>query len=181
MLDERVRVQSEVATMHLMKDALGELVPAVYGWGPAVDGERGWVLSQKMSGELMNAKFHGLDDDKKRDLLGQLARIFKAIQDYKLPTSAVGYGGLNFDEAGNVVIGPTPIAGGGPCGSFEELYMEYFQTQRAFMDKCDVVRGWEGTDLKERIDEFGSTMLRPLLQSLTLTPRPTLIHADLGG
>lgn len=49
------------------------------------------------------------------------------------------------------------------------------------MDKCDVVRGWRDSDLRERIDHFVTEGFKPLLeQASELYPRQTLVHGDFG-
>jgi len=184
-LNETIRVQNEAAAMTLMRQALADikpsLVPDVYGWSPASEG-RGWLLMQSMPGVPLVDKFSDLDAEKQRDLVSQIARVFKLKQTYQLPPSVKGYGGLNFDSEGNIVVGPTPIAGGGPSDSFAELYAEYFQTQRALADTCDVVQGWSGTEVQGRLDKFAAEGLKPLLDDLQakLAPRPTLVHGDFG-
>lgn len=185
MLNEAVRTQSEVATMALMRDALEPwgmpLVPTVYGWGPSgAGGEGGWVLMELMPGEPLADKFQSLGTDEKWDIVRQMAQVFKAIQSYELPATVRGFGGLNFDEDGNVVVGATPIHGGGPCETLQELYAEYFRTQLAFADKCDVVRGWRDTPLRDRLDKFAAEKLGELLETLPLEVKQTLVHADLG-
>ncbi len=89
MLNETVRAQSEVATMVLMRDALSSLnprlVPAVYGWAPSSPTGNGWVLIELMPGEQLNKKFHDLKVETQRDILLQMAQVFKAIQAYDLP------------------------------------------------------------------------------------------------
>jgi len=184
MLNENVRVQNEVAVTSLMREALSpqfsHLVPKVYGWEASSEfGENGWVLMELMPGTPLGGKFPSLDPEKQREILRQIAQIFKCIQDYKLPESVQGYGGLNFDEAGRITVGPTAIFGSkGACDSHATLYAEYFATQVGFSDKCDIVQGWKDTNSRARIDKFGAEGLRTLLQKFPA--RPTLVHGDFG-
>lgn len=129
-LNNTVRVESEVASIKLTRDAIAPLgksiVPQVYRWNSAANGN-GWVLMEHMSGiPLQVAVFQKLDDDAKKKILSQIGQILKLIQEYKLPPSVVGYGGLSFAEDGNVVVGPTPIHGATKrCETYHELYTEY--------------------------------------------------------
>jgi len=193
MLNEEVRVQNEVAAMMLAREALaslpGLLVPAVYDWEGTIpasnDGQRsspGWALLEFMPGSRLEDEFHALDDSEQRDILRQIALIFRAIQAYKLPDSVKGFGGLHFDDHGNVVVGATAIYGGGPCPTHAELYVEMLQTQLGFADKCDVVKGWNDSELRVRIEKFASEGVKPLLYQVQseLRLRPTLVHGDFG-
>ncbi|KAI8312633.1 hypothetical protein K4K59_005743 [Colletotrichum sp. SAR11_240] len=166
MLNEDIRVQNEVAVMSLAREALKHhdpsLVPEVYGWRPFSEGV-GWTLIEFKQGVPLGDKFPTLDSEKKRDLLRQIAQVFKHIQRYKLPESARTFGGLNFGPDGSLIGGPTPIAGGGPCATLSDLYQEYFTTQIGFADKCDIVQGWGDSDLRARLDQFGAKGLKSLL------------------
>ncbi|KAK4442929.1 kinase-like domain-containing protein [Podospora aff. communis PSN243] len=189
MLNEAVRAQSEVAMMLLMRQALakldtnGNVVPRVYGWSPPKDSkEKGWLLMEFMPGVVLADAFPSLGWEKKTSILQQIARIFAAIQTFVLPSSVKGFGGLNFDDAENIITGPTPIHGGGPSDTLTDLYTEYFRTQMSFADKCDVVKGWKTTgSLRDRLDKFAAEKLPQLLREVEskLKPRPTLVHADL--
>lgn len=187
MLNNAVRVESEVAAMTLARDALKSLdpsvVPLVYAWHPDSnsEGNDGWALLQHMPGARMElAAFEKLETDDKRAVLAQIANILKLLQSYELPDSAQGYGGFKFADDGSVALGPTPInAATKRCDTYHELYSEYLHTQLAFMDKCDVVQGWKDSDLRDRIDKFAQEGFSPLLnKALEPKPRPMLVHGD---
>ncbi|KAF4834451.1 hypothetical protein CGCTS75_v003200 [Colletotrichum tropicale] len=169
MLNEQIRVQNEVAVMSLAREALKHhdpsLVPEVYGWRPFSEGV-GWTLIEFKQGVPLGDKFPTLDSEKKRDLLRQIAQVFKHIQQYKPPESARTFGGLNLGPDGSLTGGPTPIAGGGPCATLSDLYQEYFKTQIGFADKCDIVQGWGDSDLRARLDHFGAKGLRSLCTNI---------------
>lgn len=49
------------------------------------------------------------------------------------------------------------------------------------MDKCKIVGGWKGTDLRKRIDEFVAKGFTPQLErAVEAKPRQTLVHGDFG-
>ena len=186
MLNEKIRVQNEVAMMTLIRESLSQynsaLVPELYGWEPPspTNNGRGWTLIEFKSGEPVSDHFPTLELQDKKIVLQQMAEILKCIQSFQLPESIKGYGGLGFDETDHskIITGPTPISGGGPCGTLHELYAEYFQTQLAFAEQCDLVQGWKHTELPERIHNFRQAL--PTLWDDRFNPRPTLVHADFG-
>jgi hypothetical protein len=129
-LNDAVRVENEVAAMVLAHDALKPLgrsiVPAVYGWSSAAAGGTGWVLMECMPGTRLDlAGFKKLGRDAKKAVLGEIARVLRLLQQYKLPASVEGYGGLGFAEDGTIAVGPTAIYGATKrCETYHELYTE---------------------------------------------------------
>lgn len=130
-LNDAVVVQSEVASMSLARDALASLgtplVPRVYSWKAATAEEAGWILMEFLPGTPITVEAFGkMNEDSKRGILKQIARIFKLIQQYELPASVKGYGGLGFADDGSIVVGPTPIYGAtGACDTYHQLYHQY--------------------------------------------------------
>jgi hypothetical protein len=181
-LNENIRVQNEAAVMSLTREALAPLdpsiVPQLYGWASGETG-KGWTLCEYMPGENLQDKFGLLGDDAKRNIVIQIAQIFKCIQRYRLPGSIRGYGGIGYAEDGSIVTGPTVIAGGGPCETHSELYIEYLQTQRTLSGQCDVVQGWKGTDLPGRIERLAKEKFVGICE-WEEDLRPTLVHGDFG-
>lgn len=75
---------------------------------------------------LSVAEFKKLDSDAKKTVLDQVAEIPKLLQQYQLPASVKGYGGLGFAEDGSIDVGPTPIYGATKhCETYHELYIQY--------------------------------------------------------
>lgn len=181
-LNEKIRVQNEVAVMMLMREALSplnsSLVPILYGWASGETG-KGWTLCEHMAGERLGDKFEALDDEAKRGVIAQIAQMFKHIQQFRLPSSIKGYGGLGFAGDGSIITGPTVIAGGGPSETHSALYAEYLQTQRALSEQCDVIKGWRGTDLPARIKKLAKEKFTGVCE-WEQDLRPTLVHADFG-
>lgn len=131
-LNDAVQVQNEVGAYSLARAALASLdapvTPRIYGWH-AVDMDTkapGWILQERMRGAALNAEvFEKLDRTAKDSIVADIARIFHLLQQYKLPASVVGYGGLGFDRDGQVVTGPTAIHGTTKsCATYHELYNE---------------------------------------------------------
>ncbi|CAK7236616.1 hypothetical protein SBRCBS47491_009699 [Sporothrix bragantina] len=187
-LNDAVQVQNEVAMYTLARKAFEPLdnpiTPRIYGW-QAVDVEAGlpgWILQEKMSGEsLGDGVFAKLDRATKESIVADIARIFRLLQQFRLPDSVVGYGGLNFDDDGQVVIGPTAIhAALKGCATYHKLYNEYLQTQLRRMDECDIIQGWKDEPaLRARIDTFVERGFPSLLErAADSSPRPVIVHGD---
>ena len=130
-LNDTVLVESAVASMMLAREALSSLpanlVPHIYGWSPARSGSTGWVLIEFMPGSHIDEdELNKLNHASKKVILTQIAQVCKLVQQYELPASMKGYGGLGFAEDGSVVVGPTPIHGATRrCEDYYELYNEY--------------------------------------------------------
>jgi len=181
-LNEAVRVENEVAAMVLMRSALSgfgkkTIVPDVYDWHGASGAQQGYIVEQFMAGDQFCSDFGQMERDDQERLLDQISDIFKAIQDFRLPESIHGYGGLGFDEAGQVVTGPTAIPCGGPFASLADMYSQFMRLQIDMSEKSSLLAGWKGTDIRERLERFHSKGLPSLMEKLT-DQRPTLIHAD---
>lgn len=131
-LNGAVQVQNEVAALVLMRNAFSSLdapvAPRVYGWRP-VDikaGSPGWILEEHMPGvPLDDDIFRELHSAAKQSIVSDIATIFRLIQQYELPASVVGYGGLDFADDGKIITGPTAIHGATKaCTTYYELYNE---------------------------------------------------------
>ncbi|KAI9760940.1 MAG: hypothetical protein M4579_001316 [Chaenotheca gracillima] len=178
-LNDLNRVQNEVAVMSLMRDALStlptQIVPAVYGWASAAN-QQGWILQQYMAGKPLDAEFENMDFPKKRNVLRQMAEILVRIQQYGLPGTIKEYGGLNFDESGNVISGPLTVLHGGPFQTYEALYRESLRLQLATADKNSVVRGWQSKGVRQRLENFAAHGIKPIMQDVD--SRKVLVHGD---
>ncbi|KIH91990.1 hypothetical protein SPBR_01680 [Sporothrix brasiliensis 5110] len=185
-LNDTVQVQNEVAAYSLARVALASLdepvTPRIYGWRSVnLDTKvSGWILQERKRGVGLNDEvFKKLDRAAKNSVLTDIARIFHLLQQYKLPVSVVGYGGLNFDDDGRVITGPTTIHGATKaCATYRELCYQYLRTQIQRMDMCDVVQGWQDApDLRARIDAFVERGFQPLLErSIEANPRPNFLY-----
>lgn len=180
LVNEEVRVQNEVAAMSLMSQALSSyrdrLVPNVYAWCPSSQG-RGWILQEHMGGTQLDQDFRGLDPERRRDLLRQIAEVFKLIQSFRLPDSVNGYGGLGFNESGDIVTGPTTIPCGGPFSYFHEMYTQMLRRQLLESDSSERIAGWRRNGLRDRLERFASCGIAEQVMANSI-PRQTLVHGD---
>lgn len=182
MLNNAVRVENEVAAITLMRDALSVLptriIPEVYGWNTAVEC-KGWILQEYMPGQSLSSRFSELSAPQREGVLAQIAHIFKLIQSYRLPPAVNGFGGLNFDNNGDVVIGGLTIWFGGPFQTFQDMYLHILRKQLELSETTPLVNGWKDTGLRPRLQEFLTKGLTELLKNYS-NVRPTLVHGDLG-
>lgn len=180
MLNEDARVENEVAAMCLMREALStyqdRLIPNTYGWCPSNDGY-GWILQEYMGGIQLDKEFRRLDKDHKQDILHQIADVFKLIQRYPVPESVKGYGGLAFNESGEIVTGPTTIPCGGPFSEFHEMYTQMLRRQLIESDTSERITGWRQNGLRGRLERFAANGIAERVVENPV-PRQTLIHGD---
>lgn len=75
-----------------------------------------------MSGAPLDAILPTLvsHDDKKR-AIGQVAAIARGLQAFQLPSTVQGFGGLNFDDEGNIVAAQLTLFSGGPYTTYSEM------------------------------------------------------------
>lgn len=167
--------------MNLFRGALRaqnpQIVPELYGWASNHNGQ-GWLLTEFLPGHNLGPVFKGLDQTSKRSIVAQVAEILRAMQQYQLPSTAIGYGGLTFAADGAIVTCATAFPGGGPTSSHSALYTEYFRTQRARSLENEVVKGWLDTDLPPRLERASKEFDQASVYEHHL--RPTLVHGDLG-
>lgn len=74
------------------------VVPSVYGWSSAATpSSQGWILQELMPGTPLDESFESMHLDQKKIILAQMAKFLKVLQDFALPESITGYGGVTFD------------------------------------------------------------------------------------
>jgi hypothetical protein len=130
-----------------------------------------------MDGSQLDKDFGGLDAARQQDLIRQIADVYKLVQSYQLPTSVKGYGGLGFDDAGNIVTGPTTIPCGGPFNEFHEMYAQMLRRQLLETDSSERIGGWRRNGLRDRLDRFAAEGIAEQVMANSI-PRSTLVHGD---
>jgi hypothetical protein len=98
-LNDQNRIQNEVASMALAREALRprHLVPMVYGWQSGDHGQ-GWILMEHMPGNPLDVAFDAMSTDEQRIGLQQLATILRDLHQVSLPKTTQEFGGLCFDS-----------------------------------------------------------------------------------
>ncbi|KAI1360899.1 hypothetical protein F5Y08DRAFT_331249 [Xylaria arbuscula] len=138
-MSPETRVENEVAMINLAAAALNSfqpsVVPSVYAWGSAAtEAAQGWIIQQLMPGKSVDESFGSMTLDQKKAILSQKAALLKALQDYQLPDSITGYGGVTYDEGGRIISAAMPTL------------------RRA--DANPYIKGWHANGIRERLDNF---------------------------
>ena len=166
--------------MSLARDALkyipNKLVPEIYGWGSAATGQ-GWILQQYMPGKKLDLVLRTLQLKDKKPILRQIAEIIKALQNYQLPETIPGYGGLSFDVSGNIVSAQMTLLRGGPYPTYQAYYKALLQAHLDEADKNAVILGWEANGVRKRLDKFIAEKLDSIIQNCGPNKK-TLVHGD---
>ncbi|KAK4107639.1 hypothetical protein N656DRAFT_840325 [Canariomyces notabilis] len=182
-MHQETRVQNEVAILTLATAALRPVkpavVPRVFGWGAAGSGRTGWILQELMPGMPLAEEFSkNMSMDQKRGILAQMARLVKALQDYQLPESIKGWGGLTFDDAGAIVSAPMPTVGAGPWSSLEDSYKDRLKVALARADANPHLQGWRVNGVRKRVDAFIEHGLPAYFAHLTSKHDRVIVHGD---
>lgn len=184
-LDETVRLVNEIAAMHLAHCTLRlvEIVPEVFGFGKIEHNDQavGWMIQEFMPGELLESAWDELSLSSKKTLLEQMAQMYVALQKCDLTQTLGGFGGLRYDDTGDMVAGPIVFGFGGPYASLEDMYVGMFKKQLELADQCSVVKGWSGSKkgLRQSLEKFINEGLASALAVIS-NKTPTLIHGDFG-
>ncbi|KAK9386022.1 aminoglycoside phosphotransferase [Lipomyces mesembrius] len=180
-LESSVRVRNEVASLTLARDALCSVcpsaIPLVFGWED-ITSSPGWILEEQMKGEELSPDdLAGLDQDNQQLILRQMAKVIKCLQDFQLPSSITGYGGLTFNNEGKITSTLMTVPCGGPFPTYALLCKAMCMWQLDASDRSSHLGGWKENGMRERLDQFFSNGLDQVLTTVS-EDRPTLIHGD---
>jgi hypothetical protein len=184
-MHHETRVQNEVAILSLASAALRHVqpavVPRVFGWGAAGSDRTGWILQELMPGMPLAEEFSkSMSLNQKRGILAQMANLLQALQDYQLPESIKGWGGLTFDDAGAIVSAPMPTVGAGPWSSLEDSYKDRLTVALARADANPHLQGWRVNGVRKRVDAFIEHGLPAHFAHLTSQQDRVIVHGDFG-
>ena len=179
----KTRVQNEVGMLTLASAALHNIkpavVPRVFGWSSASREHTGWIVEELMPGASLAEAFdQTMSLDQKKSILAQMAEILKALQDYPLPDSMEGWGGVTFDDSGVIVSAPLTSVGAGPWSSFEDFYRGCLEAAIAEADSNPLLLGWRVNGVRERVDTFIKHGLPAQFRHLTSKQDKIIVHAD---
>ncbi|KAF6788131.1 hypothetical protein CSOJ01_15101 [Colletotrichum sojae] len=176
------RVESEVAFMTLARQALAnskysDIVPDVYAWAGMSRGQ-GFSVQQCMPGIIPErGGFEGFTLKDKSDLLGQMADILACLQAFELPETVDRFGGLRFDEDGNVVSAQMTMFKGEPSATYKDFLRGIFRVKLQEADENPVLQGWKVDGVRARLDAFINHRLDDIF--VDEDPPRRLVHADL--
>ncbi|KAK3990828.1 hypothetical protein QBC44DRAFT_324799 [Cladorrhinum sp. PSN332] len=181
---QETRVENEVAIVNLVSAALGtvfrpSIVPRIYGWGSAAgESAQGWILQEFMPGIGVDLLFGKHDLEQKKALLAQMAKIIKALQDFKLPPTITGYGGLTFNKSGEIVSATMPTVGAGPWPTYEASFQYRLGLALRKADANPYIKGWHANGLRKRIDAFVERGIPAQFESLSDKDDKVVVHCD---
>ncbi|KAH8890678.1 hypothetical protein GQ53DRAFT_170527 [Thozetella sp. PMI_491] len=186
------RVENIVASQYLVRKALDvsnllPLVPAIYAWAPykpELHGELGygWMLDEFRAGIELTKVFQNLTLAGKKDVIEVIADIFSCIQSLELPPTITKFGGLTFDEHGQVIQGQMPILKGGPWESYAEVWHARLRGELKGSDKeGTVLLGWRPNGVRDRIERFlANDGIAKVLDGVDINKR-VLVHGDFSN
>jgi hypothetical protein len=175
MLNNAVRVKNEVSAITLMRDALSS-----HDSGLVLEAEgHGWIIEERMHGQALYKSFPTMLLENQKDILRQIAQLFKAIQSYDLPHTITGYGGLAFGAKGGVISGATTIWFGGPFDASKEMHPQIFEKQLELAETTQLVNGWKETRLSGSVSGYSNLEVLKRFSKITVT-RLTLVHGDVS-
>lgn len=145
-MHQATRVENEVSIINLASAALAEvvphIVPSVYGWGSAVvESSPGWIIQELMPGTPVDESFDAMDLEQKRKIFAQMARMLKLLQDYQLPSSIAGFGGVTFNDIGRPISTAMTSVGAGPWASYEASFEGRLEVALREADENPYIRG----------------------------------------
>ncbi|KAL2071286.1 hypothetical protein VTL71DRAFT_12521 [Oculimacula yallundae] len=179
------RVENEVGMMNLASSALQainpSIIPRVYGWSSAGKTPQGWILQEYMNGKTIDEKtFNSLSLEKRKHILAQIAQIVKALQDFELPASITEFGGVTFNEAGEIVSAAMTTFGAGPWPTYDYAIRGRLKVALETADRNNYIKGWQANNIRSRLDKFIESGLSAQLAPLATKDEKTIVHLDLN-
>lgn len=180
-IHQQTRVENEVAIIQLTSAALRDfephVVPNVYAWGSAgIKSSQGYILQELMPGTALDTTFDNMDLGEKKQVLAQIARILKSLQDYRIPAS-LSFGGLTFDDTDSIVSSAMTDVGDGPWPTYQASYKGQLEMALAEADVSHYIEGWRGNGISERLHAFIECGLPAQFKLLDSDDR-IITHAD---
>ncbi|KAF2491602.1 hypothetical protein BU16DRAFT_123227 [Lophium mytilinum] len=182
-MNPETRIENEVAIITLASTALSSfhphVVPSIYGWASAAPpSSQGWILQELMPGTPVNEAFKTLDLPQKQKIFAQMAQLLKALQDYEIPASITGFGGVTIDENGRIVSTAMTSVGLGPWPSYEAHFIDRLALALRKADANSYIKGWRANGVRDRLDCFVERGVPAQFESLSSKRDRVIVHAD---
>ncbi|KAK2617028.1 hypothetical protein QQS21_000121 [Conoideocrella luteorostrata] len=189
------RVENDVASQFLVHQSmaragLGSLIPVIYAWAPAKiqantgadatanENTFGWTMMELKDGVDLDSEFPALDSLEKEKVLHQIAMIFKAIQDARLPETVTKFGGLTFNSTGQIISGEPPLWKQDPVETYLEWKFGNLHDLMQKASKSPVIQGWKLHGVGARIEKFFAAGGPEKVLSNVDQRQKCLIHGD---
>jgi hypothetical protein len=176
------RVENEVAIISLSAAALKHIqphvVPSIYAWGSAAAEAYGWTIQELMPGAPLDEAFESMTLEQKKLILAQMAKLVKGLQDYQLPSTITGFGGVTFNESGQILSAAMPTFGEGPWSSLEAYFRRRIEVEFKTADTSPYIQGWRANGVRDRLDAFVERGLSAQFEFLESKDEMCITHAD---
>ncbi|PVH87853.1 hypothetical protein DL98DRAFT_632021 [Cadophora sp. DSE1049] len=181
-LSQTSRVENEVCMLFLASSALSSIklsiIPHIYAWQSASPpSPQGWILQEFMPGRPLDELLPSMTISQKRNVFAQAVSILKALQDFELPHTIKGFGGVMFDHQGEIVSAEMTTVGAGPWEVYEEYFRARFDAALREADRTAWLGGWRERRVRERLDAFMKDGLAPRIRTLGLEEK-VISHLD---
>lgn len=169
-MHKKAHIENEVAMITLASAALSSyqprIVPSIYAWESASrESSQGWTLQELMPGIPVDEAFQTMNLEGKKEVLVQMAKVLKALQDYKLPETITAFSGVTFDK-GRIVSTAMTNVGAGPWSTYEAFFKGRLQVALEKADKNQYIRRWRSNGIRDRLDAFVSRGISTLMEPL---------------
>ncbi|TWU72494.1 hypothetical protein ED733_001605 [Metarhizium rileyi] len=181
-LNNTNRVENEIAFMTLVRQALAKskyshIVPEVYAWASTSSGQ-GFSIQQYMRGTMPDRGFENLSLQDKSVVLGQMAEILALLQQIKIPKTLEKFGGLKFDQYGEVVSAQMTVYKGEPCTTYKDLLRAIFRVKLQEADENPVIQGGKENGNVQRVLVHSDLTTNNLLYDATTLQVTALLDFD---
>lgn len=111
-------------------------------------------MQKLMPGAPLDESFGTMELEKKREMFTEMAKILKALQDYELPASITGFGGVTFDGNGHIVRTAMTSVGAGPWPTYETSFKGRLEVALRKAGENPYSKGWRANGVREHLDAF---------------------------
>ncbi|KAG7283950.1 hypothetical protein NEMBOFW57_010308 [Staphylotrichum longicolle] len=84
-------------------------------------------------------------------IFAQMAEIVRRLQSFQLPESITGFGGVTFNDAGQIVRAEMPTVGAGPWDLYQSSFKGRLEVALRTADANPYIKGWQTNNLREQL------------------------------